>query len=259
MCNRSMAKMANIPSRESQLINLKQEMEILETQIIDLTSKIQVTPSTGSPKEQRHGTATQSVLDQVQSGVCSFLQSQSEKFVESVFLKYEDAETHLVKKEALSIALSEFNIMLTDEEVEAIMLNMDIDNNGGLDLKEFTRALNQPSTQVEQFVKTLPVSGMLARCLSTNGATEPLGALCDLSRDELKDRVQVFVPIFLQEVLEPALNKLRTLLKAHENEQAQLSDSKFSGFCMNAGSVRDFYDGPYKRIGEHTSTLTTHL
>jgi hypothetical protein len=198
------------------------------------------------------------VLEQVQTSVRTFLRSQNEDSVQQIFLKYSDANSHLLKTDELQAALKEFNINLTAEEVADVMLSMDINNDGGLDLMEFKRALCQPSTQVEQFVRTLPVSGMLASCLATHGGAEPLKALCDLPRDELKDRVQVFVPIFLQEVLEPELDKLKKLLKAHEDEQAALSGSKFSGFSMNAGSVRDFYDGPYKRIGEHTSTILSH-
>ena len=246
-------------SLESQLIDLKQESERLEAQLSKVFS-----PTQGAPYlEGQHGSplneTRRNVFQQVQERVRSFLQIRNEDFVRSVFLKYADADSRLVETEMLAAALNEFKIGLTAEEANAITTSMDIDNNGGLDFQEFTRALNLPSTQVEQFIKTLPVTGMLANCFTTQGAADPLKALCDLSCDQLKDRMEVFAPIFLREVLEPELNKLKKLLKAQEEQVAGLLGSKFSGFCMNAGSILDFHEGPYKRIGGHALSLKLPL
>jgi Ca2+-binding EF-hand superfamily protein len=73
-----------------------------------------------------------------------------------VFQKYAEEDRKLIFSNRLHEALSEFGLCLPSEEIETLLSTMDIDNNGGLDLREFEAALRQPSTPVEQFMKTLP-------------------------------------------------------------------------------------------------------
>ena len=245
---------------ELRLVDFMHRSEMLETELDVLCSKLRITSSIVPDEQNRDGTPLkESTLNatqqQVQASVRAYLQSQNEKFVETIYKKYAVDDASMIKADKLPTALNEFNIILTDEEAEAFMTSMDTDNNGGLDLQEFKRALIRPSTEVEQFVKTLPISGTLACCLATQGAAEPLKALCALSRDQLKGRMEAFMPIFLHNVLEPELDKLKELLKAREAEEAGGYGSKFAGFCMNAGLISHYYEGPYKRIGRHALTL----
>jgi hypothetical protein len=64
--------------------------------------------------------------------------------------------------------------------------SFDIDNNGGLDLSEFTTEPQMPSTPVKQFVKTLPIAGMLASSLVIPGAGDPLKTILKTSTSSVR-------------------------------------------------------------------------
>jgi Ca2+-binding EF-hand superfamily protein len=182
-----------------------------------------------------------------------FLNRKEDKIVERVFLKYADDARKLILPTRLHEALGEFGLYLLPEEIKTLLTTMDIDNNGGLDLREFEAALRQPSTPLEQFVKTLPISGMLASCLAVPGAADPLKELCNLDSSRVKTAIEVFSVSLLQ-VLTNQLDNLKNLLEAKETkaqEDADGSGSKCAVFVMKAGSVKDYHEGFYARIGEY--------
>ncbi len=129
---------------------------------------------------------------------------------------------------------------------------MDTDKNGGLDLKEFSAALHQQHTPAEQFLQTLPISGMLASCLVNPKTSDSLKELCNLKSEQLKVAIASFSASLEQE-LKKQLDILKSLVDAKEaqaQEEADGSGSKSAVFVMNAGTVKDFHEGPYNRIGE---------
>ena len=116
-------------------------------------------------------------------------------------------------------------------------------------MKEFTAALQQPYTPVEQFLQTLPISGMLASCLV---ASDSLKELCNLEPEQLKVAIHAFSASLEQE-LKKQLDHLKSLVAAKEakgQEEADGSGSKSAVFVMNAGTVENFYKGMYGRIGK---------
>jgi hypothetical protein len=130
---------------------------------------------------------------------------------------------------------------------------MDIDNKGALDQKEFAAALRQPSTPVEQFVETLPISGMLASSLAIPGAADPLKELCNLEPSRLKAVLEAFSSS-LHRLLEKELGSLKDLLdskEAKEQVDADGSGSKCAVFVMNAGSVKAYFEGIYEVPGAY--------
>ena len=166
-----------------------------------------------------------------------------------------DAETKLLSVVQLQEALVEFGIIFEAAEAEELFVAMDTDGNGGLDLQAFTRALIRPPTEVEQFVGTLPLTGVLAACLSEPGADDPLKALCKLASNnsELQARIDAFIPS-LREILDTELRKLQKMVKAMEaDNQRRAGDagSKFAAFMigMNAGTPEEFFKGLEDRIG----------
>ena len=185
-----------------------------------------------------------------------YMNRTRDQCIARVFEMHADKGKKLILPNKLHEALGEFGVHLPADEVEALLTTMDIDNNGGLDLREFTAALRQPTTPVEQFVQTLPVSGMLASCLATPQAAEPLKELCNLSSEQLKAAIDAF-SVCLHLELEKQLKFLKSLVEAKEakaQEDADGSGSKSAVFVMNAGSVNDFHKGMYERIGKHIYT-----
>ena len=185
-----------------------------------------------------------------------FLRRNKAEFVERVFHKHADKDQKLILPAKLDEALLEFGVHLPADEVKALLITMDIDKNGGLDVKEFTAALRQPYTPAEQFLQTLPISGMLASCLVSPKASDSLKELCNLSSEQLKAAVHAF-SVSLEQELKNQLDLLKSLVDAKEakaKEEADGSGSKSAVFVMNAGSVKEFYEGPYERIGEHCLT-----
>jgi hypothetical protein len=181
-----------------------------------------------------------------------FLSRTNTECVECVFKNHADQTLILILPDQLSEALSAFGVHLSSEEVKALATTMDVDKNGGLDLTEFAAALRQVSTPVEQFVQTLPIHGMLASCLATPKATDPLKELCKLGPEQLNAAIDAFsVSVHLE--IKKQLDFLSSIVDAQEakaQEDADGSGSKSAVFVMNAGTVKDYYEGMYERIGE---------
>jgi hypothetical protein len=189
-----------------------------------------------------------------------YLNRTKDQCVTSVFNTHADKGKKMILPNKLSEALGEFGVHLPADEVAALVTVMDIDNNGGLDLAEFTAALRQPTTPVEQYVQTLPISGMLASCLATPRAAEPLKELSNLTSEQLKDAIDAF-SVSLHQELKKQLEVLKSLVEAkgaNAQEDSDGSGSKSAVFVMNAGSVKEFYEGMYERIGKHNLT-NSHL
>ncbi len=190
----------------------------------------------------------------LQAQIELFLNRQDEACVGRAFTKYSDEARKLILPTRLHEALAEFGVHLPLEEATMLMTTMDVHNNGGLDLQEFTSALRQPTSPVEQFVATLPISGMLASSLAIPGAAEPLKELCTLDSDRLNAGIEAF-SLSLHQVLKVRLAKLKILLdskEAKDQEDSDGSGAKCAVFVMNAGSVKAYHEGMYERIGEHT-------
>lgn len=179
-----------------------------------------------------------------------FLQRRNDEFVRAVFDKHADAGTKMITDHTLTAALCDLGVHLNSEEVHELMTAMDLDNKGGLDLKEFGRSLRQPYSKIEQFVDTLPVSGMLASCLTTPGAAEPVHELCHLDSEQLSACIEA-CSLSLNDLLKRELTSLKELLKVEAQAGSDGSGSKYAVFSMNTGSVQEYYEGLYARIGEH--------
>ena len=215
--------------------------------------------SDGVQEPKSEGEVTE-VVKTLQGQIERFLNRRNDEFIEHAFNKHADKEKKLIWLNKSDEALLEFGVHLPSEEIKMLVTTMDIDNNGGLDLTEFKTTLRQASTPVEQFVETLPISGMLASSLAIPGSAEPLKELCNLDSNRLKAAIDAF-SLSLQQVLNEQLAHLKTLLDAKEakaQEDADGSGSKCAVFVMNAGSVKAYHEGMYSRIGEHTHSTHTH-
>jgi hypothetical protein len=206
---------------------------------------------TGPLKRGRESEGDPNLVKELQAQIELFLNRRKDEFIEHVFNKYADSadrDHKMMFFNKTDEALREFGLHLPSEEVRILVTTMDIDNNGALDLNEFKSVLRQASTPVEQFVGTLPISGMLASSLAIPGAAEPLNELCDIESYRLKAAIDAF-SFSLHQMLNEQLAKLKTLRDSKEDEDADGSGSKCSVLAMTAGSIEDYHEGMYGRIG----------
>jgi hypothetical protein len=115
-------------------------------------------------------------------------------------------------------------------------------------------AVKQPPNPLEQWVDTLPLSGMLSRCLATLVGTE-----CDLLRGIScidtagLDAIVNAYSGTLRQVLERSQAQLKENFELMDSKAAEGGDgvaSKFTTFVMNTGGVKDYFAGLSGRIGE---------
>jgi hypothetical protein len=191
------------------------------------------------------------LTEQIQARVARFHNSRNQLHNELIFKKYANPDTNLITDDAMNSALRELGVQLTPDEAAAVFEEADTDENGGLDLQEFIKAINHPS-KVQQWVETLPLSSLLAHCLSFKGgdSSDPLREVSRLSAHELRASAQAYCEN-LQTVLADAVRELK---KCHDAMDAltasSVSNSKFQTPKMSAGSVEEFYQGLFGRVGE---------
>jgi hypothetical protein len=130
----------------------------------------------------------------------------------------------------------------------------DTDEDGGLNLQEFTTAVNHPS-KVRQWIETLPLSQLLAHCLAFKGvgseSSDQLREVSRLSADEISASTHAYFE-GAQTVLADAVHELKRCHDAMDAaaSAAASSNSKFQTPKMSAGSAEDFYQGLVGRVGE---------
>mmetsp|Transcript_34092 Transcript_34092/g.71581 ORF Transcript_34092/g.71581 Transcript_34092/m.71581 type:complete len:178 (+) Transcript_34092:241-774(+) len=147
-------------------------------------------------------------------------------------------------------ALRELGIHLTAEEAAVSFEISDTDENQGLDLHEFMKAIKYPS-KVEQWANTLPLNRLLAHCLSFNDSDDPLREVSRLSSNELRASTNAFCES-LQPIIADAVGMLKRCYAEMDGMAAQGAEeasSKFQTFKMSSGSVKDFHCGLHGRVG----------
>jgi hypothetical protein len=167
-----------------------------------------------------------------------------------VFINYADQDTKRIKFGPFKRSLIELGVRLPSDEIKAVFETADTDESGGLYLAGFTRAIQYPC-QVEQWAATLPLSQLLAQCLSfKESSDDPLRKVSRLSADELRASADAFSEN-LRKILAEALSKLSLCFAEVERSSAVSAGhgSKFETFKMSSGSVADFHKGLLGRVG----------
>jgi hypothetical protein len=187
----------------------------------------------------------------IQSSIALFFNIRNASHVKNVFEQHKDKHTHLVSKSALSGALRDLGIHLSAEEGSVLFETFDLDENGGLNLQEFMNVIKYPG-KVEQWADSLPLSKLLAHCLSFKGGDDPLREVSRLSSDELCSSTNAYGES-VQTILKDALGELKMAYSAMDRMAAGSAGeerSKFQTFKMSSGSVEDFHIGLHGRVGE---------
>ena len=131
---------------------------------IDLDKHKATNASIRESRDTGHDSAR--LTEQIQARVAHFHNSRNHVHNELIFKKHADQATNLMTAAAMTAALRELGVQLTEDEAAAVFESADADENGGLDLQEFVKAINRPS-KVQQWVETLPLSPLLSGCWHT--------------------------------------------------------------------------------------------
>ena len=179
------------------------------------------------------------------------------KSIEKVFLQFSDEKTKRIVEGNYLPALQALGM---PAQWQQLFAEVDIDQDGGLDLDEFVRAVRHPS-ELETWCATLPLAKLLACCLDSEGGG-------DESPDPVRSRVSTLSPEDIDKVAGEFHRGLKRLLeeRARELERcyaeldrkaaeaADGSNSKFT-FEFSAGSPKDFHAGLNDRVGELTASV----
>ena len=117
----------------------------------------------GAPSARDHNLLR--LNEQIMARVAYFNNSRSKLHIEQLFKKHTNEVTNLMTVDSMRAALHELGIQLTQDEAAVVFGTVDTDENGGLDLQEFMKAVEYPS-KLQQWLNTLPLSQLLAHCLS---------------------------------------------------------------------------------------------
>ena len=188
------------------------------------------------------------LIQQIRDRVAHFFNHRDTHYVELLFKKHAAQVSNLMTADSMNAALCELGIQLTPNEVAVMFETADTDENGGLDLQEFKKVISFPS-KVQQWTDNLPLSQLLAHCLSFKGGDDPLREVSCLSADELRASTEAYC-VSLQTVLADALCELKKCYDAMDKVAASAANTKFQTPKMSAGSVEDFFHGLVGRVGE---------
>ena len=136
----------------------------------------------------------------------------------------------------------------------------DIDEDGTLDLNEFSRILDRPS-KLEQWSNSLPLAKLLSFCLlaadeSISAAPDPPRIMCGLDLQALDTIVDGFCG-GLKRLLHERVKQLKVCYSALDRKAAEDSgaNAKFQTIAMSAGKVGDFHKGLTDRVGELSTNV----
>ncbi len=196
------------------------------------------------------------LLGRIQARVEVFFNLRDASYVSELFNKHADSATNLMAADSIRNALREIGVQLTADEAVVVFETFDTDENGGLDLQEFMKAIKYPS-KVEQWVETLPLSKLLAQCLSFKEGDDPLREVSSLSSDEVRVSVTAYTES-LQTILSDAVGELKKCYAEMDRlakQSANDAGSKFQTFKMSSGGVEDFHNGLQGRVGASYNSL----
>ena len=99
----------------------------------------------------------------------------------------------ILLRPSLAPALKDCGLELSEEEIELVFKQADLNDDQGLDLDEFRTAVKFP-TKLQQWADTLPLSQLLAHCLAAKSRNkqDPVKDIAGLSATDLADTIDLF-------------------------------------------------------------------
>jgi hypothetical protein len=233
----------------------EKEISSLRLRVMSLESQLGLCKFANETTNAAGPGVTENLLRRIQAQVSFLFNLRDQSYISKLFNKHANSATNLITADSVRNVMRDIGVQLTTDEAAVLFETFDTDENGGLDLQEFTKAIKHPS-KVEQWADTLPLSKLLARCLSFKESDDPLREVSRLSSDELRTSTKAFTE-GLQAILSDALSELRKCYAEMDkitDQSTNDASSKFQTFKMSSGSVEDFHRGLHGRVGASQSS-----
>ena len=161
-------------------------------------------------------------------------------------------------KENLASSLNELSIDIEQAHALQLFTEMDVNNDNGLSLEEFTKAVHVAYERVlgpyELWARSLPLSQILADALpiSTSNAGEKdnhLRFVSEMDSNTIDEVVKAFA-YGLKRMLQDNCTLLKkAYAKMEENQNALGAGDKFEVYIAKAGRIEDFHKGMTELVG----------
>ena len=186
----------------------------------------------------------------LKSQVSEAILKRSDAYVDAVYSKYAADDRGISHSEYFK-ASQEIRFDFTNEDdADALFENMDMDNDGFLNLDEFRRAV-QSSSEMEQFLShSLSVIGIISAALPRDDSRPPIEVFRMLTPAQIT-AVSNAVADGLVSVITEKIARLNKGFAAAEAKKAgSNSAAKFAIFDLSAGSIQDYHKGLSSRVGD---------
>ena len=185
------------------------------------------------------------ISEQVETG----FRRRNSEIVEEIFHKHSDQRSNhrIILIDKLPKALHDLGVHVPTNDMDDFLQEFDFSNKIGLDHKEFVSVLRKP-TIAEEWVKTLPVSEIIADAVPKISGVHPLEVISQLSKVEISVICRAVLH-GLEEILFTSSRKLKEAFNAMEKKAKTDGDCKFSMVPMTCGTIQDFHAGIEGRIG----------
>ena len=192
------------------------------------------------------------------------MRKRDKEFVKEFFDKHSQVDSssgeRIILIDELKGALGELGIMISEKEVGDLVQILDVDGSGGLDLAEFQAAVLKPPCNLDQWVATLPLSDLLARCLQVvipDPDKDQLREMSRLSAEKVEAAAEAAsqgLKLLLAEA-QALLKQVFAKMDAKASEPDGGSAPKFTTYKMSTGFVKDYFAGLVGRVGELLNCL----
>ena len=191
----------------------------------------------------------------IENSIDLFFKRQDEHSIEKAFSDHADASSGkaIVKSQGVRAALGELGIKVSEPEAEELVSRLDADRNGGLDWEEFRGAVQKPPSELDQWINTIPVAGLLASALQAvvpdGDQLRQMSMLSEESRDAAVEAVGKGLKRLMSEAhakLKQAIDNVDAKARAQKDGAA----NKFQTINMSGGTVQQYFEGLFGRVGK---------
>ena len=180
---------------------------------------------------------------------------ENKKLVQDVFIRHSEPSTGKLTNNGFALALKDIGITREAEDQNLLFIEADLDEDGLIDIEEFSDALKKPS-KLEQWFETLPLARLMACCVESAKeiiaiSNDPVRLVSQLSAQDLDGLAESFFN-GVKHLLAERVCQLKICYEEMERKASEGSDgsnAKFQTFTMSAGNVEDFYKGLTDRVG----------
>jgi hypothetical protein len=183
--------------------------------------------------------------------VADFFFKRSDQHVQIVYLKFATSELGLSQDDFFQACQEVRFDFSSREDTDELFVNMDMNDDGFLELSEFRRAMNTRSVFEQFILQTIPLHEIISSALPRKPGTLPLDVFRGLTCYEITDMVQA-VSITLKNVITEKVVQLRESWEASKAKEFHNGEnnSKFLLVELKAGSIQDYHNGLSGRVGE---------